>query len=488
MPQVPAYVALRSGEAAEGLIVKVKRGGVITGRVTDAFGRPFPEARVMLLALRAFGGTRRLVSSGLAVGETDDRGVFRLFEIPEGTYAIEARPRINSGTGAIQPVDEERVRAVLDAVRGNRDPTMRPRTQSVTAIEPDATYLPTYYPGTEDPAQASLVDVHAGQEISAADILLRLSVAQRIRGSVTDISGKPALGARVELLPFDGEVLIHSAQTDLSGAFSFSAIGPGSYRLEATARRVGGPHADTRLFATESVFVGGLDGPAVTMQLRPGGGLAGRVVWAGSDSSKPAFQNVRIGLYPERRHGSSPASGLLEAEPAEGGQFNLTDIPPGRYVLSVRPVREAGHLEIVLKSVLLDGEETADIPITVTPGQTSDGVVLTMSDRTAEVYGRLLDALGEPATNYVVLVFSTNPRHWVFASRRVRALAVSETGEFRVAGIAPGEYFVAAFDGVKPDLIHDDAFLRQAAVAAVRLRLVEGERRAQDFRISRWLP
>jgi hypothetical protein len=77
-------INLKEGEALTGLDFALTRGGVITGRITDAEGYPLIREVVWLSAENSrFDWT----PSGWS-HITDDRGVYRLYGVPVGRYKV----------------------------------------------------------------------------------------------------------------------------------------------------------------------------------------------------------------------------------------------------------------------------------------------------------------------------------------------------------------------------------------------------------------
>src|SRR4029453_5770437 len=83
-------IALRGGESRR-VTLRLPRGSVITGRISDPQGQPLAGVRldvppnVFCPPL----GERRLSSARLPV-TTDDRGTYRVFDLPAGDYLIAA--------------------------------------------------------------------------------------------------------------------------------------------------------------------------------------------------------------------------------------------------------------------------------------------------------------------------------------------------------------------------------------------------------------
>src|SRR5215470_4631914 len=79
----------RPGDTA---IIRMIKGGVITGKVTDAQGQPLIQAPVTAVRLRdergrAAGAVSR-ISRGMGSSQTDDRGIYRLYGLQPGAYVV----------------------------------------------------------------------------------------------------------------------------------------------------------------------------------------------------------------------------------------------------------------------------------------------------------------------------------------------------------------------------------------------------------------
>jgi hypothetical protein len=113
-----AVFHIAEGDVIENFDIELIPGGVITGRVTDSNGRPLVEERVRLWWFDKNGTTlefnpRQLIRKMLT---TDDRGVYRIFGLPEGRYIIFGRV-MNADDG--KPVGEAKVELGLLSPDGN---------------------------------------------------------------------------------------------------------------------------------------------------------------------------------------------------------------------------------------------------------------------------------------------------------------------------------------------------------------------------------
>lgn len=128
-------VTLREGESAAGVLVSLDRDAVLSGMVRDAEGQPATRAIVELLASDRMDGTEKW--SYARSNEVNDRGEFRIFGIPAGTYILKAHP---------------------------------PQTFQ----NPQAKGLrPVFYPSALDEESAAKIEIRAGEELSGFELQLR---------------------------------------------------------------------------------------------------------------------------------------------------------------------------------------------------------------------------------------------------------------------------------------------------------------------------
>ena len=111
-------------------------------------------------------------------------------------------------------------------------------------------------------------------------------------------------------------------------------------------------------------------------------------------------------------------------------------------------------------------------------------LVLTFTDQHASLSGVLEAAARRPATDYTMLVFTTNRDWWRAPFRRVRTARPAASGQFLLQDLPPGEYDLAALTELAPDDWRDPDFLEQVVGAAVRVTVGPGEQKVQSLRIG----
>jgi hypothetical protein len=104
-----------------------------------------------------------------------------------------------------------------------------------------------------------------------------------------------------------------------------------------------------------------------------------------------------------------------------------------------------------LKSATWRGRELLDVPIEIRPSEDLTDLVVTFTDQSSEVSGAMLDNTGRPVSEYYVFLFSTDKAQWFQGSRRMRQpTRPASDGKYRLSGLAPGEYYVAALTDFEP--------------------------------------
>jgi len=194
-------VLLAAGEEVKDIDIKLVRGGVITGRVTDAENKPIVEERVNLLPIREDGRLGQLPIPITQMYTTDDRGAYRIYGLPAGRYKVSvgadaARGYIGGGIGYFQL---------------------------------------TYHPDVTDTARATIIDLAEGGEATNVDIRVgRYEETYSMAGRVIDSeTGVPISGARIGLMiSRGGQPAISTTfgnPTGADGKFSQQGFTPGRY-------------------------------------------------------------------------------------------------------------------------------------------------------------------------------------------------------------------------------------------------------------------
>ena len=188
------------------------------------------------------------------------------------------------------------------------------------------------------------------------------------------------------------------------------------------------------------------------------GRVSGRVVLEGANTP---VSGARIILIPTARP-VGPMGPPPQATTDQNGTFGFERVAPGTYRLDVQ------------KTGLVALDSRLAPQVTVAPGQSIE--INPQMQKGGVIAGRLLDAIGEPIPDARMMVFRRPPANSTMPGdfRLVPALnpgtQTNDIGEFRLSGLAPGEYFVAA--APRPAMMFGAAAFNSAgARSAVRTAL-----------------
>jgi hypothetical protein len=196
---------ITAGASLNGLAFALRKGSVIAGRIVDYGGGALRAITVHALRVLPAIEGRAPGAMTMQMSQTNDRGEFRLADLPEGRYVVIAAPA--------------------------------PRLPFDTSQPPGGTVLaPTYYPGTTDREGAQVIDLGAAQTIDGVQFPLAALAARQIAGVVVDEAGSPQPDVTLMVMRSSGNVgpmTPTMVKTDQYGAFVVDGLTTGVYRLTA---------------------------------------------------------------------------------------------------------------------------------------------------------------------------------------------------------------------------------------------------------------
>jgi hypothetical protein len=480
-------VVLADGGQATGLSIALPRGAAISGTVTNGAGEPEPDVEVTALYWQLRNGERTLVP--VESTNTDDRGEYRLAGLNRGNYFISVEPPDAArGPGDLIQIAEGAVdRALREATIGGVQPLPASRP-----IGP----APVYFPGTVRPAMASTVTLTLGEERSGVDIRTALVPMARITGSVS-ADGQTVPGVQVTLVSLGPPApnfayaiggRLGPRATDAKGQFAFIGVPPGEYRLQASTRsagsRSGGPSQDASpRMAFATVEVDGTD-HAIDLTLQAGMSMSGRFVFEGGapPANLAGTQLTLEGL--QISPGSEVSTFRTDASP--DGTFHATGLTPGRFLLLATGPLSTPTSGWTVKSVVRNGRDLLDMPFELAAGEILSDVVVTFTDRPAELTGAFQNSSGGLTSDYFVVVFPTDRSFWFPSSRRIVAVRPDSGGTYTVRNLPPGEYFLSALTDVETGEWFDPELLQVLVAASpIKITIGVGEKKRQDVRVGK---
>jgi hypothetical protein len=490
-------VALVSGQATPPITIRMPRGAVITGVVSDASGQPVPSVPVRLQRVTTWpGGERTLSTVGLAVpmvSTSDDRGMYRLFGLPAGDYVVSIQPRPVNILGPLTGETTELHQTTAAELHWAEQQLKLGRSAAPAnvAAPPPAggtvAYASVFHPGTTDVTAAVPVQVRAGEERAGINFRMQFVPTARVDGRAVDHTGQPASNAQITLSPRNNLTTIEQGlmavevglilaggvgRSGSDGTFSIQGVHPGRYTLFARTT------ATPSLSASFELDIEGRDVQGLTVTLLPGVRVSGTLVFESSTNKVAAATNGMLRLF------SPPPFVMnfaMELRPAgDVRSFVLDAVPPGQYRVN------AAMPSWTLKSAMIRGRDAADEPFEIRPGEDVTDLVVTFTDAPAELTGTVYDSANRPTSDLSMILFTTNKAGWSQGSRRLKApLRPDSNGRFTFTGLVAGEYYLAALTDYEPNDWFNPQFLEQVAGGAVTITLKDGERKTQDLRIGR---
>jgi len=435
-----SVLTLAAGQSMKDLDFKLIPQGVITGRVTDADGDPMPGIQVFAMQTYRTRGKRGLGPKGLA--QTDDQGSFRIAGLSPGSYYV------------CTDDPQARQRAQDHSVRPGR-------------VENPASNVTTYYPDSVDASGATALQVDAGSELRGIDIRIRRERVFSIRGLIIDaVTGKPAKTDLSAHLPGSSRGYSDPAWQTSSredGTFELRSLSPGEYVLMASTSYRG-----ERAYGREEVSIADSDITGVKLTLEQGVTVTGTIKLEGDGppSRLSVFLSDLGGSY-----GHAYTAGATR-----DGTFEFHGVAPGKYDVRMELMPDGAYI----KSVQFGGQDVTHAMLDFTSGVNGTLDIL-LSPHAAEVSGTVKNKDGAATAGVEVTLW---PKYG--QSKSVYRGSTDQNGDFRVAGLPPGDYYMNAWEALDVYLSFDLDFLKRFASPETTITLEEGAHQtAQPKLISR---
>jgi Carboxypeptidase regulatory-like domain len=456
MALMPAYIPKppKPGPAvpspADSVTLVLIKGGVITGTVTNSKGDPVEAIGIRVEMVTDESGRR---APGISYENmTDDRGVYRVYGLPSGTYIVAADGATN---------------------------------YSPTGVNAFAVDMPTYAPSSSREA-ADEISVRVGEETSNVDIRYRGERGSTINGIV---NGTRTIdrGFSVSLtsLSEKGPRWDTNFQA-ANGEFALEGIPDGDYLLVATAywndRDRG--LSESMVLNIRAADIGGIELTAAALA-----SIGGAVVLKElkepvpecTDKRQPEFSQMTItGWHRVTEEGAKkkphfvwPARG--SETPNSQGNFTLRDLAASEYYFGVRFSGQQWYLQSI--AFAPPGGKPTDATrswTTVKPGDQLSGLTFTLAQGAAYVRGQITLAEGQTLPGKLIVYLVPAETAQAEEALRYFATPVNTEGNFGLSNVAPGRYWMLAQPDTKdtrsgvskirlPDAAETRSSLRYAA-------------------------
>jgi hypothetical protein len=499
----PHVVELSDSDRPGSVELRLWKLAAIGGRVIDERGEPVVGMPVVPLRRVAVGGSVVLTRASAEV-TTDDRGVYRIAQLPPGQYVVgvlsttmslpaslaREMDAVASNPSAGSTLRSELLRGGLLFARRSGEGQrvgdfVLQRSGPPLPLSPTGTplgYANVLYPGTTNPNGAAVITLGSGESREGLDIAVRFAPTVSVSGVVTGPDG-PMTNQAVYLLPPGGNlndiepVGVSTAVTDARGAFLFHAVSPGEYELRSVMMTGSETTGEgTALWAAEPLAVGDAGVTGITVTMRPGIRISGRVEFSGAAGpGLPTSQRMVVSLQPL----GAQVWRTLQAVVRPDGTFVSAGDPPGRYIINA-----SSPPNWRWQTTSLGGRPIADEPLELRDRDVTD-LVFTFARKMTRLSGSVANAVGAPDPDADVIVFPADTTAWregAFTSRRARLAHATSAASFEFVALAPGEYYVVAVDRRATMTWQDPQFLERLTGGATRVVLGEDESRTVSLR------
>lgn len=405
---IKEMVNVTDGEAVEKIDFTLARGGVITGRVVNAEGRPVigelvtatitgeptPAAPNPMFAGTPFGGPNF---------KTDDRGIYRIYGLPPGRYIVGTGQSAETGGGF----------------------------QLKTRV-----YKQTFHPGVTEKDKANAVELGQGEEATGIDIKIGLPTGTfKASGRVIDAAtGKPIPNfvATYSMLDDNQQYVGMNglgAVTNARGEFKLENLAAGKYTAYAFLDEESDLYSDLANFEITNGDVTG-----IVIKVNRGSSLSGVVVVEGT-ADPAVLSNVsqlQLGVWMIEPTLSAP--NISNAQIGADGSFLLRGLQPGKAQIYLNKFFSTSKLAVARV-------ERAGLPvqggIQIGAGEQIRDIRVILVNATGVVRGHVKLA-GDQIPDDVRLTVEVRSGAGQELKRSVAE--VDNNGRFAIDDLLPGEY------------------------------------------------
>jgi len=413
----PGYVASDSSNSRQAVVVvgedenvdnvdfTLVRGAVITGKVTDADGKPLIQMVVSVYRADPDKQAQLRAAERETTGQTDDRGVYRIFGLMPGKFKVAA---------------------------GRRDDV------------PDFAFLgrnykQVFHPDATDEAKATIIELGEGSEAKNIDITLgravqTFSISGRVLNTDTNAPIPDVMFGLQRVIGDRNQYVSTTISSNARGEFVAEGLTPGKY----TVIQFGNITTELRL---ESMTFDVIDQDVtdLTIRLARGASVSGFLIIESDDKGvrgKLSEMMLRAFVQPGPGTASSSASSPIAAD----GSFRLSGLQPGLVNMMLGGVNlpfppkgfSISRIErdgvVTPRVEVRDGENVTGVKIFVSYGTGSLRGLITLENGTLPPGARFFVRITKPGDHNIYL----------------QPPAVDARGHFMMEGIPPGTYEVSA--------------------------------------------
>ena len=432
--------------AGDSVTLVLTKGGVITGTVTNQADEAIVGVNVRALMVHTANRFPYAYNQTSQADLTDDRGIYRIYGLPEGTYVVWA------GGGGEENYSSN--------------------------VDPFGDEVPTYAPAsTRDTAQEIIV--RAGAETNGVDIQYRGGSGHAVSGSARGPEGTQLPGFGIFMTSVSGPGWqTRSSQGANDRGFVFQGVDDGDYSVTAVSQS---PDGELMFSDPKQIKVRGADVAGVELIVQPLSSVAGRVILEEtkttecSDKQRPVFTETLVSAQINR---IQPTRWFLSptANADERGNVLLKNLLPGRYYFTTQYFAKDWYL----KSLSFMPPETANTKTgklldaartwtTLKPGDRLNGLTITLAQGAASLRGHIALNDGETLAEKMYMYLVPAEKEANDDPLRFYVASVTAEGKVSLNNLAPGRYLVFAQEATESR--SPSTKLRSPDETAYRLKL-----------------
>jgi Carboxypeptidase regulatory-like domain len=380
---------------------------VITGKITDLDGHPLIEESVYLFdAGPALKQTAEKIGYLRLHGQTDDRGIYRIFGVPAGRYKVAV---------------------------GNDDGGLRWRSVA-------RRYRRVFFPGVADSGKATVIEVSEGSETGHVDLTVDGTIRTFAASGVVldERTNQPAPNMQCWISSQQKEFIPLEVISNSQGRFRIDNLTPGDYQVRAEPGE-----GDEVRSSPISFHIADRDIDGLVIRTGKGAGIAGVVMLENNKDPviMDKLRQLSVGTWTRTGANSQP---VWHSSPINADySFSIKGLGAGPALLSLGSSEEGFSLARIEypNAVLTDRIQiNADDQIT--------GVRLIVRYGTAIINGTVKIVNGKLPADCRLYVKVRE----ITALDQLFPVEVDDRGHFTIRNLAAGTYFVTPNLSVPGDM------------------------------------
>jgi len=150
---------------------------------------------------------------------------------------------------------------------------------------------------------------------------------------------------------------------------------------------------------------------------------------------------------------------------------------PGRHYFTVEGLSKPA----AVVGIWVRGKDMMLVPVEVGEGEQLHNVRIVVSEMVTDLTGVVRDAKGRPAADALVLAMPPGAPAWSTVDARFQATRTDADGRYRISGLPPGAYRIAALTGSDELAAWRPEWFRRVDPHAISISLGAADKRSADL-------